>query len=244
MSPVPWVTVAPELVEKIVAVMLSRENGRAQRIRPSRGDGGLDVVVPSGANLPGPVVDYQVKYFATNLTAHQKTQIVHSLLSARDTHVDPASSFTIDRWLLTMPLDQTREQSEWLARLALTYEIPFPVEWRGLSFLDGLAAKYQDVVDYYLADGRSRLETAIKDLRGLVGLADGSDPGHLLLPADVHEPSASCSSHSTKTTRTTCTSTRSPPSRHRRSSDQAWSRASAAQVTAHASPCTSLPATS
>jgi len=188
MSPVPWVTVAPELVEKIVAVMLSRENGRAQRIRPSRGDGGLDVVVPSGANLPGPVVDYQVKYFATNLTAHQKTQIVHSLLSARDTHVDPASSFTIDRWLLTMPLDQTREQSEWLARLALTYEIPFPVEWRGLSFLDGLAAKYQDVVDYYLADGRSRLETAIKDLRGLVGLPDGSDPGHLLLPADVHEP--------------------------------------------------------
>lgn len=188
MSSVPWVTTAPELVEKIVAVMLSRENERAHRIRASKGDGGLDIVVPTGPKLPGPVTDYQVKYFATNLSGNQKAQIEHSLLSARDTHLDPASGFTIDLWLLTLPLDQTREQSEWLASLATTHEIPFPVEWRGLNFLDGLAAKYGDVVDYYLSDGRVRLESSIKDLRGLVGLPDGSDPGHLLLPADVYEP--------------------------------------------------------
>ncbi len=188
MSSVPWVTTSPELVEKIVAVMLSRENERAHRIRASKGDGGLDIVVPTGPKLPGPVTDYQIKYFATNLSGNQKAQIEHSLLSARDTHLDPASGFTIDLWLLTLPLDQTREQSEWLASLATTHEIPFPVEWRGLNFLDGLAAKYGDVVDYYLSDGRVRLESSIKDLRGLVGLPDGSDPGHLLLPADVYKP--------------------------------------------------------
>jgi hypothetical protein len=188
MPPVPWVTTSPELVEQIVAVMLSRENERARRIRPSKGDGGLDVVVPTGRKLPGPAVDYQVKYFATNLTTNQKSQVEHSLLSARNTHVDPGSGYTIDQWLLTLPLDETREQSTWLAGLATTHEIPFPVEWRGLSFLDGLAAKYPDVIDYYLAEGRARLESSIKLLRGLVDLPDGSDPGHLLLPADVHEP--------------------------------------------------------
>jgi len=80
MSSVPWVTTAPELVEKIVAVMLSRENERAHRIRASKGDGGLDIVVPTGPKLPGPVTDYQVKYFATQgysvdrtkMTAHER----------------------------------------------------------------------------------------------------------------------------------------------------------------------------
>lgn len=37
--PIPWVTTPPELVEKIVTVLLSRENEHAHRIRPSRVDG-------------------------------------------------------------------------------------------------------------------------------------------------------------------------------------------------------------
>jgi hypothetical protein len=28
-------------------------------------------------------------------------------------------------------------------------------QWRGLTYLDGLAAKFPEVVDYYLADERS-----------------------------------------------------------------------------------------
>ncbi len=156
-------------------------------MRPSQGDGGLDVVVPTGLSFPGPVVDYQVKYFSTNLTASQKKQIERSLVAARETHSD-GSGISIEQWFLTLPLDPTREQCTWLADLAASLQTPFPVEWRGLSYLDGLSAKYQDVIDYYLRDGRTRLEDSIAQLRGLVGLEGASDPGRLLLPADVDDP--------------------------------------------------------
>jgi len=73
-----------------VAVLLGNKNSQALRIRPSQGDGGLDVLMP--AERQGYFDDYQIKRFATNLGYNQKRQILESLKRARDTHSDPSRS--------------------------------------------------------------------------------------------------------------------------------------------------------
>ncbi|MBV6703427.1 hypothetical protein KV557_41225 [Kitasatospora aureofaciens] len=42
--------------------------------------------------------------------------------------------------------------------------------WRGLNFVDGLAATYPQVIDYYLHGGRERVESAVSDLTKLLRL--------------------------------------------------------------------------
>jgi hypothetical protein len=182
MAPVPWVTTPPDLIEQIAAVLLGNRNEQAFRIRPSRGDGGLDVLVP--ASRQGFFEVYQVKKFATNLDDGQKRQIVESLKRARDTHNDPSNPFLIETWLLTLPLDPTREQYQWLKDQASALHVPFNIQWRGLGFLEGLAADYPQVIDYYLRDGRDRLEGSIAILRDLAQLS-ASKSGAVLEPADV-----------------------------------------------------------
>ena len=184
MPPVPWITTPPDLIEQIVAVLLGNKNQRAFRIRPSRGDGGLDVLVPAARQ--GYFDDYQIKKFATNLDDSQKRQIVESLKRARDTHNDPSNPFLIETWLLTLPLDPTREQFKWLGDEATNLNVPFKVEWKGLTFLEGLAADYPQVIDYYLRDGKDRLQDSIAALRNLAQLSV-SPTGAVLEPADVTE---------------------------------------------------------
>src|SRR6202000_192815 len=144
---------------------LAQRDARAMRIRPSQGDGGLDIVVP--ANKPGYLDVYQVKSFASGIDAGQKRQIVKSLARARDTHNNPENGILIDTWMLTLPLDPTREQLAWLKEEAASLNVPFSIEWRGYAFLEGLAADYPQVIDYYLRDGKDRLEDTIKALRDL-----------------------------------------------------------------------------
>jgi hypothetical protein len=135
-APVPWVTTPPDLIEQIVAVLLGNRKAQAFRIRPSQGDGGLDVLVPTGRS--GYFDVYQVKKFAVNLDDNQKRQIIESLKRAVETHNDPSNRFLIETWLLTLPLDPTREQYKWLLDEAADLKVPFKVEWRGLSFLEVL----------------------------------------------------------------------------------------------------------
>lgn len=52
-------------------MFLCRINPRAFRVRPSQGDGGIDVCVPTS---PGHWEVYQVKRFAENLKSGQKKQ--------------------------------------------------------------------------------------------------------------------------------------------------------------------------
>ena len=116
MAPVSWTTTSPDLIEQIVAVLLSRRHPEAVRVRASQGDGGLDVLVPS--TTPGYVDNYQVKRFTTSLGDSQKAQIRSSLKAARDTHNDPANPFLIQTWLLTLPLDPSGPEIAWLAKAA------------------------------------------------------------------------------------------------------------------------------
>src|SRR4030081_837324 len=109
MARVEWSRQAPEDVELVVAILLCRENPSATRVRPSLGDGGIDVLVP----VTGGYDVYQVKYFSQALTSGQKRQIVNSF--RRIVEYAPQHGLILKEWHLTVPLDPTNENREWLA---------------------------------------------------------------------------------------------------------------------------------
>lgn len=118
MSRVEWTRRTPEEVESVIAFMLCREFPNAIRIRPSQGDGGIDIMVPS----PSGVTIYQIKSFAQNLTFSQKKQIQRSF----DTLLAYAGKENLHvlKWCLVMPLDPTREQLRWLQQVTSKGDFP------------------------------------------------------------------------------------------------------------------------
>lgn len=142
-------------------MLLCRENPSATRVRPSRGDGGIDVLCP---NDDGSYDVYQVKCFSSNLTSGQKAQITRSfkrIQTYATTH-----SMRIRNWYLTLPLDPTPENRIWFAKT--TKHESIHSEWRGLSFVDMLAAQYPAIIDYYLRDGKGRLEESVATLSTVI----------------------------------------------------------------------------
>lgn len=168
MSRVEWTRRTPEEVESVIAFMLCREFPNAIRIRPSQGDGGIDIMVPT----PSGVTIYQVKSFAQNLTFSQKKQIQRSF----DTLVAYAGKDNLHvlEWCLVMPLDPTREQLRWLQQV--TSKGDFPRSWHGLAYVEGLVAKYPEVIDYYLHSGKDRLEETVGRLLSLAGRTNPAQP--------------------------------------------------------------------
>jgi hypothetical protein len=133
---------------------------------------------------------YQVKSFHSNLETKHKGQIERSY--RRLLAYAQAKNLMVKEWLLTLPLNQTNENREWLADI--TREEQFPSDWRGLDYLEGLAAKYPDVVDYYLHNGRQRLEGATSSLNDTIrmllpfqGTGDVPQPGSPLQPYEFTE---------------------------------------------------------
>jgi hypothetical protein len=180
MSRIEWSRLSGDEVEHLIAILLCRRNPRAVQVRPSQGDGGVDLQVPRG---DGREDIYQVKKFAQNLSAAQKAQILKSykrlVQRAEDEH------WKVGQWNITMPLNPTPENLTWLREE--TADAPFDVEWRGLNFVDGLAAEYPDVIDYYVRDGKERLNAALSDLVKLLGVTRETDGAAILTPGQVVE---------------------------------------------------------
>ncbi|MEV0467138.1 hypothetical protein AB0I30_19010 [Nocardia tengchongensis] len=150
MSRVPWSRYEGDDIEAVVSMFVCREHPGAFRIRPARGDGGVDVCVPVG---PGQVEIYQVKKFAENLGTSQKSQIVKS--HKRIQAYASERGWTIKQWHLTLPLEPTPGNTEWLEKLEGTAD--FPCVWEGLAQVEGWASAHPDIIDYYLRDGKERL---------------------------------------------------------------------------------------
>lgn len=72
---IPWERISGDEAETIIAVYVCRENPDAVKVRPSRGDGGIDLLCKRDDDTYDV---YQVKKFATNLSSGQKTQILNS----------------------------------------------------------------------------------------------------------------------------------------------------------------------
>jgi hypothetical protein len=153
-SRVEWSRLDGELCEGVLGVLLLRRHPTAQRVRPSRGDRGVDVYVPTGDGW----VVYQIKSFTGALTSSQKRQIRKSWTRFRAL-VDERR-LTIIAWHLMRPENPTWEDDAFLTDL--TTGAPWPCTWRGLDVCDELAAAYPDVIDYYLRDGKERLEHVLR----------------------------------------------------------------------------------
>lgn len=174
MSRVPWERYVGDDIEAVIAVMLLREHPAGQRIRPSRGDGGVDVLIPVSETL---WEVYQVKGFTVSLNASQKSQIKKSWDRLR-TFV-AQRQVEVSAWHVVRPLDPTHEDRDWLAEL--TDGASIPTDWIGLSTVDGWAAKYPEVIDYYLRDSKERVLEQAKYLLS----ADSLRKNSLTVPADA-----------------------------------------------------------
>lgn len=166
---IPWTRYSGEDVESVLATFISLEERNAIKIRPSRGDGGIDLIV----YLDAETVDvYQIKKFAENLKNSQKAQIENSWqeLSATTAvlHVIKNS------WHLVMPLDPTNENLRWAKELVEPSGTKFI--WDGLSRVDGWASKYPEVIDYYFSNGKEEVSEYAAKLLSMANLPDCSDP--------------------------------------------------------------------
>lgn len=166
---IPWTRYSGEDVESVLATFISLEERNAIKIRPSRGDGGIDLIV----YLDAETVDiYQIKKFAENLKNSQKAQIENSWQELSATTA--VLHVKINSWHLVMPLDPTNENLRWAKELVEPSGTKFI--WDGLSRVDGWASKYPEVIDYYFSNGKEEICEYAAKLLSMANLPDCSDP--------------------------------------------------------------------
>ncbi|MBO1768238.1 restriction endonuclease [Allobranchiibius sp. GilTou38] len=167
MSLVEWTALPGETTEAVVAMLVNREYPTSTRITPSQGDGGVDILLRDGDG-PGRDVVYQVKRY-TKVESKEKTSISDSLTTL---FADPRwSQLNVTQWRLVLPWDPTPEQDQWLQGLMAKFEGVTAV-WHGRTFVDQLAAKHSDVIDYWLHGGRERRGAEMAQLASLLGLSN------------------------------------------------------------------------
>lgn len=186
MSRVEWSRRGPEEIEELLGILLCSKFGlAATRIRPSRGDKGIDVYVRT---TEGWIV-FQVKSFTTSLTSSHKRQITESWNRFK-TYADE-EGIDVRAWYLLRPLNPTIEDEAWLE--TLTAGAGFTCRWQGRDYCEALVAAYPAVVDYFLFDGKDRLDTTIKDYLAIIGFQrqEGQDRTFELEPGDSQAALAS-----------------------------------------------------
>jgi len=217
MTRIEWAALSGDEVETVVSMLIFNLHPRATRIRPSRGDFGIDVLVPHPQDASFADV-YQIKKFATNLDASQKRQIEDSFQRVLVGLI--RRGIPLADWYLVMPLDPTIENAlDWfngmpdevIARmsadtnLALTddeksairawREAPGRIiEWKGLTYCEGLASNYWFVADYFLHGGSERIKSAVAEVAKILQRditfpsADAGPPSSSILePAELRE---------------------------------------------------------
>lgn len=155
-DPVAWENLSGEMVEELLAILISRERPNANHIRPASGDYGRDVEVK---NDDGTIDVYQIKKFSANLSSGQKRQIEDSW--NRFNEYLRQSGARISHWYLMMPLNPTPNNLEWFN--SLTAESSIQATWLDKTYIRMLESKYPEVVDFYQNGGRERREEIIRD---------------------------------------------------------------------------------
>jgi len=64
-------------------------------------------------------------------------------------------------------------------------DLPYPCDWHGLNFLDGLAAEFPDVIDYYLHDNADRLAVVVAQMTSIMGMRPTEDAAGHMSPKQV-----------------------------------------------------------
>lgn len=176
MTTINWERESGDRIEEFVAAALVMRHGAGCRVTPSQGDGGMDVKLPL-ANGRWWVV--QVKRYTGPLSSRQGTSVEKSY-SALLTEI-ARTGMDVERWTLAMPWDPTRERLDWLEGFEKSAnDLPTTLDWIGRVSLDGLAADFPQLVDYFFGDGAERL-TSLMALALKSGITlNGSGPEQLL----------------------------------------------------------------
>jgi hypothetical protein len=174
-GPVHWGSYPGDLLERVMSILLFQERRTAWRRRPSQGDGGLDVAEPNPGGYHVFQIKGFIKGFTGSMTSSRRKQVDKSLQRILD---DPRLNRPVTGWSLVVPMDPTSQDEAWFRQL--TSRAPFPCDWKGQLFWDSEAAKHAHVIDYYLRDGKARLERSVRDLQHLL-----AEPGTPLRAADV-----------------------------------------------------------
>jgi hypothetical protein len=182
MARVEWTRQSGDDIEAAVAMLLCSRWPNAVRVRPSQGDGGIDVFIPGEMGWGKQRAVWQVKKYSENLTSGQKREIKRSFTRVVET--SQAEGWRITEWHLVMPLDLTRQNLGWLDEFV--GENQFRSETHGLLLCDTLAAEYPNVIDYYLRDGKERLEAALDNLTNVLSHRTDREAGEPLMAADIY----------------------------------------------------------
>lgn len=140
------------LFEQVVGCLMSNANPEAMRVRPSTGDGGVDVFVP----VDDGVIDvYQLKYSRQNIPWRR---VEESLTPLGD---GVWSGRTIRNWHLTVPRQPTPHQIRKLDTYADS--VPFRLGWFAEDALAALHLRFPSVWDYYMRNGQQQLDQLMDD---------------------------------------------------------------------------------
>ncbi len=171
-GPVDWGGYDPGQLEIVMAVLLLQTRPTAWHRTPSSGDGGVDVVEP----LPsGGYRVYQIKGFTGRHDRGRARQVAKSLEAVT---ADPRLDGPVEEWYLVAPIDLTSGEED--AFKNLTDGAPFPSTWLGEVFWHSEASKHPHVINYYLRDGKGRLERKVRALGELF-----IDTDSVILPIDA-----------------------------------------------------------
>ena len=157
MARIDWATISADLYEDMVAVLLSHLHPESVRIDGSGGDGGRDVQIET----PEGLLAFELKSFSGRLTAARRRQVERSL--TRAARLDPW------RWTLLVPIDFTDGEIKWFKRLQV--KTAFPIERKGLTWLDGQFAQRWFIARYFLdhlSDEIVRLATVLDQERAVL----------------------------------------------------------------------------
>lgn len=191
MTRVEWTRYEGNDVEAVVAMMINRDHPNSVRITPSRGDGGVDILDRKAGPEESDIV-YQVKRYTGPLDSKQKADVEESL--DRLLSDERWASLDVRVWILVTPWDPTPEAENWLQQLGANRGLV--AHWRGLTHVDGLAASYPEVIDYYLHGGATLVADAYQAVIALIAagdadltvpaLADRLQRGLAVLKTDPH----------------------------------------------------------
>ena len=166
MTQVNWERYSGEQVEEFVAAMLLLRNPHGNLITPSQGDRGIDIQIKAET---GGYDIYQVKKYATTLTASQKKAIERSWQTFLDQTV---GRIQVNSWKLTLPCNPTPENLDWFEEL--TSESDITTEWYGRTQLDTLAAESPQLVDYYFGEGKERSDDLLLQMLSILNISSSS----------------------------------------------------------------------
>lgn len=135
MSVIAWSKLPREKYDNMVSVLLSHLHPTAQRIDGSGGDGGRDVQLRASDRLD----IFQLKSFTGRMTKGRRRQVLRSLKRA--------AALEPDSWTLVVPIDFNPSEEEWFE--SLRKDFAFPLDWKGLTWLDAQMAARPFIARYF-----------------------------------------------------------------------------------------------